>query len=110
MIYDPRPVYPQGVLTGEQQYPDIDGLIAEIAEVSKEAHTVKAADIAMSVGDSRAANIALLGAFSTLESSPISKDDLKEVISRRFKGSVLDMNMKAFELGASSMEEKGGAE
>ena len=34
IVYDPRPVYPLGVLQGIQQYPDQEALMAEIAELS----------------------------------------------------------------------------
>ena len=68
IVYDPRPVYPLGVLQGIQQYPDQEAMMAEIASLSAAAYPVPAADIAMEVGDSRAANIALLGAFTQLRS------------------------------------------
>jgi len=108
IIYDPRPVYPQGVLQGRQVYPDLNELKEEIRSVSKSAVEVPAADIAMACGDSRAANIALLGAFSRLPGAPLNSSDLSQVLKQRFTGNVLAINEKVFAMGCSAMDEKGG--
>ena len=103
IIYDPRPVYPQGVLQGRQVYPDLKAMDEEIASLSGEAVKVPAAEIAMECGDSRAANIALLGAFSTLPGTPLSSEELLEVLRQRFSGAVLEMNERVFARGCSVM-------
>lgn len=102
IIYDPRPVYPQSVLRGRTVYPDLDDLKAEIGSLCKEAIEVPAADIALECGDSRAANIALLGAFSCLEGAPLNTKELEETIAQRFKGAVLALNQKVFALGCEA--------
>ena len=43
-VYDPRPVYPLGVLQGVQTYPPLEELQAEIASLSSAALAVPAAD------------------------------------------------------------------
>lgn len=107
IIYDPRPVYPLGVLQGEQVYPELETLRTEIRSLSASAYEVPAADIAMSVGDSRAANIVLLGAFSQLPDAPLNQDDLGAVLAQRFHGSVLELNRRAFDLGCAAIGKKG---
>ena len=102
IIYDPRPVYPQSVLRGRTVYPDLDDLKAEIGSLCKEAIEVPAADIALECGDSRAANIALIGAFSCLEGAPLNTKELEETIAQRFKGAVLALNQKVFALGCEA--------
>ena len=106
IVYDPRPVYPLGVLQGIQQYPDQEALMAEIAELSAAAYPVPAADIAMEVGDSRAANIALLGAFTQLPDTPLSQEDLEKILTQRFKGAVLELNQMAFAKGCAAVNKK----
>ena len=69
---------------------------------------VPAADIAMEAGDSRAANIALLGAFSTLSAAPLNGEDLERILTQRFQGKVLELNRKAFAMGREAAQ-KGGA-
>ncbi len=105
IIYDPRPVYPQSVLRGRTVYPDLDALKAEIASLCEEAIEVPAADIAMECGDSRAANIALIGAFSCLPGAPLDTQGLEGVVSQRFKGAVLELNRKVFTLGCEAAKE-----
>ena len=108
-VYDPRPVYPLGVLQGVQTYPDLDALQEEIRSLTTLALAVPAADIAMEAGDSRAANIALLGAFSQVPGAPLSREDLEKILARRFKGPVLELNQKAFAMGCGAAG-KGGAQ
>ncbi|MBQ4004922.1 MAG: indolepyruvate oxidoreductase subunit beta [Firmicutes bacterium] len=102
IIYDPRPVYPQSVLRGRTVYPELEDLKAEIDSLCKEAIQVPAADIAMECGDSRAANIALIGAFSCLEGAPLDTKALEEVVAQRFKGAVLALNQRVFALGCEA--------
>ena len=108
IVYDPRPVYPLGVLQGNQSYPPIEDIIKELEECSSEAHTVAASDIAVEAGDSKAANIALLGAFSRLTGAPLNTEKLSKVLTQRFQGDVLKINQKAFEAGCAAIDEKGG--
>ena len=107
-VYDPRPVYPLGVLQGIQTYPPLEELQAEIAALSSLTLAVPAADIAMEAGDSRAANIALLGAFSTLSAAPLNGEDLERILTQRFQGKVLELNRAAFAMGREAAR-KGGA-
>ena len=83
-------------------------MAAEIAALSGEAVQVPAAGIAMACGDSRAANIALLGAFSTLPGAPLNSEELRQVLRQRFSGPVLEMNEKVFARGTQAMIGKGG--
>ena len=99
------------MLEGIQQDPDPvdqEALEAEIAELSAAAYPVPAADIAMEVGDSRAANIALLGAFTQLPDAPLSREDLEKILQQRFKGAVLELNQKAFAKGCAAVSKKEG--
>ena len=109
IVYDPRPVYPLGVLQGVQTYPALEDITAEIQALSAAAYAVPAADIAMGVGDSRAANIALLGAFTQLPDSPLSREDLEKILTQRFRGAVLELNQRAFAMGCEAVSGKGGA-
>lgn len=110
VVYDPRPIYPQGVLRGAQTYPDMGELKAEIRSLSAEAKEIPAADIALRCGDARAANIALLGAFSRLPGAPLDRDALAAVVRQRFRGAVLEMNEKVFAMGCEAMDAEGGAQ
>ena len=109
IVYDPRPVYPLGVLQGVQTYPPLEELAAEIERLSAMALAIPAADLAMEAGDSRAANIALLGAFSQMPGAPLSREDLEKILTKRFHGAVLELNQRAFAMGCEAAAKKGGA-
>lgn len=102
VVYDPRPVYPLGVLQGIQEYPPLEALEAELRELTAMALAVPAADIAMEAGDAKAANIALLGAFSQLPAAPLSREDLEKILAQRFQGHVLEINRRAFSMGCEA--------
>ena len=108
VIYDPRPIYPLGVLQGNQTYPAIEDIKKELEELTAEAHAVQAADIAMEIGDTRAANVALLGAFSRLPGSPLNTEELAVILTQRFQGRALEINQKAFARGCAAIDGEGG--
>lgn len=108
IVYDPRPIYPLGVLQGNQSYPAIEDIIEEINTITSENYAVRASDIALEIGDTRAANIVLLGAFSRLPGAPLNTEELAQILEQRFHGSALEMNRKAFERGCAAIHVKGG--
>ena len=106
IVYDNRPVYPGGVLKGIMEYPQEGAVEEEIESLCGKAYVIPAADIATEAGDSRSANIALLGAFSKRPGAPLGTDELREILKQRFKGAVLEMNLKAFEKGCETVKEE----
>jgi indolepyruvate ferredoxin oxidoreductase beta subunit len=102
-IFDDRISYPAGVLSGEQEYPPLEDIIAELKERCKKAIIVRAAEIALQAGDGKAANIALMGALMTLPEVPIQKEDFACALKQRFRGAVLELNLKVFEMGSDAL-------
>lgn len=103
-IFDDRAVYPVGVLSGELQYPPVTDIVAELTRRCQKALIVPAAKIALrETGDGRAANIALMGALMALSELPLDREDFIRALSKRFKGAVLEMNLKVFEAGWSAL-------
>lgn len=107
VIYDPRAVYPLGVLQGEQVYPAGEEIDAEIWRRCGAVYPVPAAELAMEAGDSKAANIALMGAIVELPLFPLSAEDVEAVLETRFAGTALEINRRAFALGGKAVG-KGG--
>ena len=94
VVYDPRPAYPLGVLSGEAVYPEIEDIDKEIREICGKVYVVEASQIAIDAGNSKAANIALMGALTGVPESPVTIDDFMVAINQRFKGAVLELNKK----------------
>lgn len=112
-IFDNRAAYPVGVLSGEQSYPPVEDIVAELRRRCKMAMIVPAAGIALSAGDGKAANIALIGALIASNKLPLVRGDFEQVLTQRFRGDVLSMNLRVFELGfralAAQMQEGGAS-
>lgn len=102
-IFDRRAAYPIGVLGGEQIYPPVSDIVAELKKRCKKALIVPAAEIALSAGDGKAANIALIGALTALNELPLTKEDFARTIEQRFRGDVLRMNLNVFEMGSNAL-------
>jgi indolepyruvate ferredoxin oxidoreductase beta subunit len=110
-IYDDRVSYPVGVLAGEQAYPPLDEINAELAARCKKALVVRAAELALKAGDGKAANIALMGALIALDELPLEKSDFERAIAQRFRGAALALNQQVFEMGYAALlaQLEGGA-
>ena len=56
-------------------------------------------------GSTKVTNVALLGAVAKSSVLPISYDDIKSTLNEKLKPAFIEMNLKAFELGAASVRE-----
>jgi len=79
ILSNTRAIHPVGVIAGELQYPSIE----EIKNLG---------------------NIIMLGAFSGLSALPLEKESFREVILEMMPEDKLDMNLKAYELGAEMLK------
>lgn len=89
-----------------KNYPEEETLLREI-ETHPNNIIVHATDIAKKLGNSKAANMVLLGAASAL--IPLSKESLLQAIKTLFKKKserILRLNIEAFEAGKQLAEEK----
>ena len=102
-IFDDRVAYSVGALSGEQAYPPVEDIVKELKARCKRSMIVPAAEIALKAGNGKAANIALMGALMVLAELPLEKEDFTHALEQRFKGAVLDMNLKVFEMGSKAL-------
>lgn len=99
VIFEPRPNYPLGVLTGEAVYPDIAQIEAELQTLCGTVQVIEATKLAIEAGNPQAANITLMGALTALPEIPLSDSDYDDVLKTRFKCKVLELNQRVFSLG-----------
>lgn len=104
VIFDPRPNYPLGVLTGEDLYPDLGAIKNELACLCGEIYVVDATVAAQKAGNPQAANILLMGSLTAVPEVPLSSEDYTDILSQRFKDSVLEVNCRVFGLGNELMK------
>lgn len=107
VIYDTRPAYPLGVLIGEDEYPALEAIQAEIQANSSVSYPLPATEMAVEAGNSKAANIIMMGALAALDEMPIEPEEFFAVLSQNFKGKVYEMNTQVFMKGYEAIKEGG---
>ena len=108
VIYDTRPAYPLGVLIGEDEYPALEDIDAEIKDRCAESYPLPATDMAMEAGNAKVANIIMMGALAAMDEMPIEPEEFYKALEQNFKGKVLDMNKNVFMTGYEFINERRG--
>jgi len=97
LIADPHAIPPVTVTSGDAHYPDDDVIQAQLARVTPHVHWVPGVEIAEALGNAKAANVVLLGAFSALLGH--TPDLWLEIIRQRVPAKYMDLNERAFRRG-----------
>lgn len=100
-----RSIVPPSVSLGLSKYPDVEDVIKKLKELSNNVITIDPYKLATEAGDAIAANMVMLGALAGTGKLPIKVESLKQAIRERFKGKVVEVNLKAFDLGYSYIKE-----
>ena len=101
VITNTRPNYPVGVIAGESNYPSLEEIQESVGELSSIAWFIDATQEAMKLGNPILGNIIMIGAVSGIGELPLGREEFKEVISETLSKEKLDINLKAFDIGAS---------
>lgn len=96
IINDER-VNPLPVMSGKMKYPD--DIHEKVAALVPDTIIVDASAIADRCGNSRAANVVLVGMLSRVMGLPV--DEVKKAIERLVPPKALEVNLKAFQQGFS---------
>ncbi|MCJ7625366.1 MAG: 2-oxoacid:acceptor oxidoreductase family protein, partial [Anaerolineaceae bacterium] len=90
-------IIPTTVSSGGSTYPDDEQIQQSIMRFTENIHWVKGIEIAEQLGNVKVANIVLLGAMSLL--LDMESEVWLEVIKRRVPPKLVELNIKAFEVG-----------
>jgi indolepyruvate ferredoxin oxidoreductase beta subunit len=85
------------------EYPDVDGVLAEVRAVASDVVAVDGEGLAQAAGDRRALNAVMLGALAGLEVLPFDGDVVWQAVARRLASRPLEVNRRAFELGREAV-------
>lgn len=97
-VVSSQEIVPVTVSIGQSSYPsDVDGALRE---AFNRLIYIEAADIALNLGDVRAANVVVLGALST--GLDLGEDYWHTAISDSVKKASIDLNIEAFNAGRAS--------
>jgi len=101
VVSNTRPVYPVGVICGEQKYPTMDELNASLLQLCSKIHFVDATEEALKLGNPILSNIIMIGAMAGLNVIPIEESNFELVMSASLPSSKIKINMEGFRLGKS---------
>ena len=99
VLSNSRPVYPVGVIAGDQKYPSKDELSEALLKLSKDVIFIDATDEALKLGEPILSNVIMMGAIAGLNDLPFDTPDFAEVVAGTFKKEKQELPIRAFELG-----------
>lgn len=105
VIMNTRKVIPATVSMGKSSYPEMEQIINQLKKATSNIITMDATEIAEKAGNRQTANVVMLGAAFGCGKMPINVETVKEVIRERVPARAVDVNMKAFDLGAETCKE-----
>ena len=97
-VVNTRPVYPIGVISGEEEYPDLNKAIQTIRNLSAQSWILNATEEAMKLGNTIYTNVILMGALLGSGALPLSKTLMEEVLKEELP-KAFDINKVALQRG-----------
>lgn len=94
---------PVSVSLGKEVYPPMETIKEAVAQCAGVSHFLPCNTLGIEAGAVQAGNMALIGAACALGVVPVSTQELKDTITSRLKAKLVDMNVKAVDLGAASV-------
>ncbi len=99
VITNLAPLPPFTVAIGKGTYPDLDFIQKTIRKKTAKLIALDAVALAKEAGSVLSVNMVLLGALVQTGIVPLSVENVKEAIRNRIKQSLVETNLKAFDLG-----------
>ncbi len=100
IIYADTKINPSTVVAGLAQYPD--DVDEQLSNLKCQVIKIDAAKLAQEAGNVKAVNTVLVGALSKMLPE-IKEDTWKEVLKKSVPSKVLEVNLKAFDLGYNAI-------
>ena len=97
-----RPVYPVGVITGEEEYPSEETIRATVMALAAEVRFLAATEEAIRLGNPILGNIVMISAVAGLGVLPIDRELFERVIRDGMPAARVEDNLRAFAIGEAS--------
>ena len=103
-----HPVTESGEMVKDKgrKYIGLEEVVKRFETVTSHILTIDALSIAQQAGNPLTENVVVLGAMSVLEAFPVPTEPLKQAIARTVPQKAVEVNLKAFELGARAARER----
>jgi indolepyruvate ferredoxin oxidoreductase beta subunit len=104
-IVNRKKIPPVEVISGMRKYPKEGELIKLLKMVSSQVAVIDATRLAEKAGDSIATNMVMLGALAASDVLPFGEDEIIAMMKKSIPARFLELNTKAFKLGAEAYKE-----
>ena len=104
VLCNTRPIHAIGVISGEQQYPDLDEITSWVAELSEASWFLDATEKAMELGNPILGNIMMIGAAAGIGVLPLDRKDFEAAIAENLSADKQELNLKAYDLGVGMVQ------
>ena len=105
IVTNTAPIVPVAVSIGKAKYPNLDDLFGKIREITPKLTAIDADKMATEAGSYLAVNTVQQGALAGPADCPVSKDSMVAALKENVPPKMLEVNLKAFELGFNSASE-----
>jgi indolepyruvate ferredoxin oxidoreductase beta subunit len=99
VLCNTRSIHAIGVISGEQQYPDLADIKLWVAELSEAAWFMDATEKAMELGNPILGNIMMIGAAAGIGVLPLDREDFQAAISENLSADKQELNLTAYDMG-----------
>jgi indolepyruvate ferredoxin oxidoreductase beta subunit len=99
VIVNTSPIYPFNLRESEISYPDIEKVMEELSENSKEVFALDADQVARESGHILSMNMVMLGCAIAISGFPLKKEIVIDSMGANLPEKSLDINFSAFEKG-----------
>ncbi len=104
VLCNTRPIHAIGVISGDQKYPPMDDIKSWIAELSDACWFLEATEKALEMGNPIFGNIMMIGAVAGIGVLPLDRTDFEAVIADALSADKLEVNLRAYDVGAEMIE------
>ena len=99
VLSNTRPIYPVGVTSGDEKYPEIEEIQGALKDLSRRFYSVPATEKAMEMGSAILGNMIMIGALLHLGVVPLRAEEFQEILARNFRDKRLETNLQALREG-----------
>lgn len=100
VVVDTTPINPLTIsMDKDREYPPIEDLLAPFKQVKAKVLQINARQQAKELGETRAANVVMLGAAVAFDVLPVTKEQMEETLRSVLPPRIVDVNLRAFQKG-----------
>ena len=99
VIANTRPIYPVGVTSGDEKYPESGEIQGALKDLSQKFYFLPATERAMEMGPPILGNMIMIGALLELDLLPLTAAEFRKTLAKNFSANRLEINIRALEEG-----------